>query len=183
MVGGGPDAGKSTVARILVRRYGLGLYSLDKRGQAHLKRLATGAGADSGADSATYLRVLDTSPAGRLAELEPAGHVDWTRRFARDRLPLLLEDLRDFRRPRPILAEGAGLLPELVKPLLTTKYRAIWLVPSDSFIRSNWERSKKRFVAWQAVDPAQAKRDLMAIDRCTGIQHHYRWSLRRNRRW
>ena len=64
-LGGAPDAGKSTVARLLTRRYGLGFYSLDKRGQAHLERLAA-------ASLATYQKVLDTSPAERLAELEPA---------------------------------------------------------------------------------------------------------------
>lgn len=38
--------------------------------------------------------------------------------FARDRFPLLLEDLIGFEGPRPILVEGAGLLPELIKPHL-----------------------------------------------------------------
>jgi len=164
-LGGGPDAGKSTAGRILVRRHGLGFYSLDKQGQAHLQRLAAGSGAESAAESATYQKVLEASPAERLAELEPAEHVDWTWTFARDRFPLLLEDLRKFEGPRPILAEGVGLLPELVKPLLTTTRQAIWLAPGEAFIQANWGRSKKRFLARQTADPAQAKRDLMAVDR------------------
>ncbi|HSG17394.1 MAG TPA: hypothetical protein VLE70_13860 [Anaerolineae bacterium] len=41
-LGGGPDVGKSTADQILVRRYGLGFYSPDKRGQAHLGRLVAG---------------------------------------------------------------------------------------------------------------------------------------------
>jgi hypothetical protein len=120
--------------------------------------------AESAAESATYQKVLDASPAERLAEFEPAGHVDWTWTFARDRFPLLLEDLRKFEGPRPILAEGVGLLPELVKPLLTTKRQAIWLAPSEAFIQANWGRSKKRFLARQTADPARAKRDLLTID-------------------
>ena len=156
-LGGGPDAGKTTVARILVHRYGLGFYSLDKQGQAHLKQLA--------ARSAAYQKVLDTSPAERLAELEPAGHVAWTWEFARDRFLLLVEDLQKFDGPRPILVEGVGLLPELVEPLLASKRQAIWLAPSESFILANWGRSKKRFLARQTADPARAKRDLLTIDR------------------
>ncbi|UCG24785.1 MAG: hypothetical protein JSW55_01960 [Chloroflexota bacterium] len=159
-LGGGPDAGKSTAARILVRRYGLGFYSLDKRGQTHLERLAAG----SGAGSATYREVLDTSPVERLAALAPAAHVDWAWTFAHDRFPLLLEELRSFQGPRPLLAEGAGVLPELVAPLLTSKQQAIWLVPSETFVQANWGRSKKRFLARQMADPARAKRDLLTID-------------------
>ena len=155
-LGGGPDAGKTTVARILVHRYGLGFYSLDKQGQAHLKRLA--------ARSAAYQKVLDTSPAERLAELAPPEHVSWTWDFAHDRFPLLLEDLQKLEGPRPILVEGAGLLPELVAPLLTTKRQAIWLVPNDSFILANWGRSKKRFMARQSADPEQVKGDLITVD-------------------
>lgn len=61
-LGGGPDAGKSTVARLLTRRYRLGQYSLDKHGRAHLEQLAD-------ADPVRYQQVLKTSPVERLAEL------------------------------------------------------------------------------------------------------------------
>ncbi len=52
--------------------WGLGFYSHDKRGQAHLERLAADSVAGAAASLATYQKVLDTSPAERLAELEPA---------------------------------------------------------------------------------------------------------------
>lgn len=164
-LGGAPDAGKSTVARILVRRYGLGFYSLDKREQAHLARLAAGADAGSAAAPATYQGVLDTTPVERLAELAPAEHLAWSWTFARDRFPFLLEDLRAFQGLFPILVEGVGLLPNLVTPLLKTARQAIWLVPAEAFAQANWERSKKHFLARQTADPDRARRDLMALDR------------------
>ncbi len=159
-LGGGPDAGKTSVARILTRRHGLGFYSLDKQGQVHLGQLAAGAAADP----ATYRQVLASSPAERLVELEPFEHVAWAWTFARDRFPLLLEDLRGFSGPTPILVEGVTLLPELIKPLLTTLRQAIWLIPTESFIQANWSRSKKRFLARRTTDPDQARRNLLAID-------------------
>lgn len=85
--------------------------------------------------------------------------------FARQRFPLLLKDLQGFEGRGPILVEGAGLLPELVKPLLSSARQAMWLIPTEPFIVANWDRSKKRFLARQAADPAQARHALMTVDR------------------
>lgn len=160
-LGGGPDAGKTTVARTLTQRYELRFYSLDKQGQAHLEQLAAG----EAAASAKYQEVLASSPSERLVELTPAEHVAWTWAFARDRFPLLLEDLRAFKGAAPVLVEGVALLPGLIKPLLATMRQAIWLIPTQAFMQANWSRSKKRFLTRRAADPDRARSDLLAIDR------------------
>ena len=96
--------------------------------------------------------------------MSPVEHLEWSLAFDQDRFPFLLSDLRKFEGPRPVLVEGAGLRPSLIKPLLISARQAIWLIPIEAFIKSNWARSKKRFLAQQTADPWEAKRNLIALD-------------------
>ena len=53
----------------------------------------------------------------------------WTGRFR-----FVLEDLLSLPGHPPIVAEGAGLFPEIVQPLLSRPRQAIWLVASPTFL-------------------------------------------------
>jgi 2-phosphoglycerate kinase len=105
-IGGAPWTGKSTVARLLAARHGLATYHHDDR----------------------------TRPAATPADDVPAGD-QLTAALAefRQRFERALEELRAWESPRPIVAEGRGLRPELVAPLVDSPSRMVVLVPTELF--------------------------------------------------
>lgn len=126
-LGGGQWAGKSTVARILARRCGITAYHYDYHdARGHDAR-----------------RVADRAARGEPLT-GPGPDEVWVRRtsaeMARDaleefgrRFEWTLDDLRGLVSGRPILAEGWGLRPELVAPLLDSPGRMLVMVPTEEF--------------------------------------------------
>jgi hypothetical protein len=125
-IGGAQWAGKSTVSRILATRHGLTVYHYDYHdARGHTERsLARRARA-----AARYVEpvvpdwVRRTPP--ELAE-------DSLATFA-ERLEFVFDDLRALTGPCPVLAEGWGLRPEALAPLLDTPDRMIIMVPTEEF--------------------------------------------------
>jgi hypothetical protein len=105
-IGGAPWTGKSTVARLLAERHGLTAYHHDDRARPRSP-------------------LPDDLPAGDqlAAMMAEFGH----------RFDCALDDLRALTSPRPIVAEGRGLRPELVAPLVDSPGRMVVLVPTELF--------------------------------------------------
>jgi 2-phosphoglycerate kinase len=105
-IGGAPWTGKSTVARLLAERYDLTTYHHDYRAR----------------------------PVNALPDDVPAGD-QLTEIMAefRHRFHYALDDLRALTSPRPIVAEGRVLRPELVAPLVDSPGRMVVLVPTELF--------------------------------------------------
>jgi hypothetical protein len=158
-IGGGQWAGKSTVANLLAERHGLTTYHYDyhdARGHQDrwvARRLRAGEPTDPGDPEDRWL--------GRGPERMAAEARD---RF-RDRFDWTLDDLRALASGRPLLAEGWGLRPELVAPLLDAPRRMIVLVPTPEF-RDRQARVVPRAgaVAGRLSDPARAQRNRLARD-------------------
>jgi hypothetical protein len=94
----------------------------------------------------------------------PEAQADDLIAFYRDELEMVLEDLAGF--PGPVLAEGVGLLPELVAPLLGEETTAAFLVSTAEFRRRAYCR-RGPFVAEllaQCPDPEAAFARWMARD-------------------
>ncbi|GHO45076.1 hypothetical protein [Ktedonospora formicarum] len=159
-LGGSPCAGKSSTADFLVSRYGWRLYRCDDAYYEHCQA------PDPERDSLLY----------RLSRL--AHDALWLERSVeqqvREEYALYLEewnwivrDLQALPRDRPILVEGAALLPELVEPLLNVRSRALWMIPTGEFQRYHYSQ---RTWAWDAVrgcsDPARAFENWMQRDIC-----------------
>jgi adenylate kinase family enzyme len=156
-IGGSPCSGKSSIAALLAERYDCRRYTCDDHWTTHTER----------AEAVSHPRLYRI---GRMTWDEI-----WMRpvdELLRDNLailreewPMILHDLLALPRDRPIIAEGAALLPELVAPLLTHLHRAVWIVPTPAFQREQYgKRPWITAVLSQCRDPDRAWRNWMDRD-------------------
>ena len=122
-IGGVSCSGKTIVARILARRYGLDIYSSDDHFDRHARRpdtpeMPTPESRVQDPDTGEWRR----PPGPELADL-------WLD-YYRARFPAIVADLGDSR--MPIIAEGVDILPDLVLPRAWGR-QAVWLVPTRTF--------------------------------------------------
>jgi hypothetical protein len=165
-IGGGTDTGKTSIAQAIAHRYGLQVYHYDRNEPRHIERLINAGSA--------YWRNLVTRTAGGRWELRDADQY-WVLRapdvMAREtmaswkaRFPLVVEDLQAMPKEPMILAEGPGLFPECVYPVLGSPRQAIWLVPTEAFKRALVQQRGKPSVRAQTSDPERATENLIARD-------------------
>ena len=155
-IGGATDTGKSTIARNLAERHGLYVYHYDKTDAVHLQRLA--------ATDPEIREFNEASLDARWVDPEPEAMSQRELRSFSLRFPLVTDDLLALPEDKPIVAEGFGLLPELVQPVLSSPYQAVWLVPSESFKRDSMTRRGKPSFAGSTRDPEKARSNLLARD-------------------
>jgi hypothetical protein len=159
-IGGGQWAGKSTVARILARRYGLTAYHYDyhdARGHDDrriARRVRLGEPAHGPDPDDTW---VNTTPE-QMAAATLAGfpvRFEWA-----------LDDLRGLVSGRPVIAEGWGLRPELVAPIIDSPRRMAVMVATEEF-RQRQLRDLPRAATFsqQVSDPARGQRNRLARDR------------------
>ena len=89
--------------------------------------------------------------------------VEATTAVWRERFAMVIADLLALPATSPILAEGPGLLPADVAPLLTLSRQAIWLVPTEEFKRAT-QPKRGDGPASQTRDPVRAYDNLIALD-------------------
>lgn len=88
----------------------------------------------------------------------------------REQFPFILADLKARPQSRPVIAEGAALLPELIDHLADPPL-AIWVVPAPDFQVTHYARREWRHDVLQTcTDPEQAWRNWM--DRDIGFARH-----------
>jgi hypothetical protein len=155
-IGGGTDSGKTTISQIIAKRYGLQLYNYDRHDLPQVKRLAQ--------TSAHYRTALTASMDERWVRPEPAYLVQRALRGFRDRFPLVIEDLLALPREPMIVAEGFGLTPALLFPVLSSVRQAVWLVPTEAFKWASMQRRNKPSFRDETSDPERATRNLFRRD-------------------
>ncbi|GAA0635057.1 hypothetical protein GCM10010174_65840 [Kutzneria viridogrisea] len=147
------------MARLLAARYGLTAYHYDyhdARGHND-RRIALRARRGEPIDGPDPEQVWVHTTPERMAAATLAGFPE---RFA-----WALDDLRALTSGRPVLAEGWGLRPELVAPLLDSPRRMIVMVPTPEF-REHQARTLPRAgrLGQQLSDPVRAQRNRLARD-------------------
>jgi len=158
-IGGSQWAGKSTVARLLAARYGVTAYHYDYHdARAHndrriARRVSLGEPvADPDLDSVW----VHPSPEAMAAETLAGFPI---------RFEWALDDLRALVSGHPIIAEGWGLRPDLVAPIIDSPRRMVVMVPTEEF-RQHQLRELPRAAFGQLVsDPARAQANRIARDR------------------
>lgn len=158
-IGGATDAGKTTIAQLIAERRKLPCYHYDRYDVAHHELLAR---------ANRYVPM--TLEESWLRPTPPELLERCWQSFA-NRLPLMLEDLLAMPKDTPVLAEGFGLTPELIAPLLSDSRKAIYLFPTATFKYASMERRQK--LAGLGEQAAEARknlfiRDMLLADRLRG---------------
>ncbi len=119
-IGGGPQAGKTTLSRLLAAKWDLKIYNVDWHA----------------------VRVHDWRPTGHVAAFQrlsmderwaqpsPVDLLERSIALWQEGFAFILEDLLALPRSRTIVAEGPGAFPWCVVPLLNSARQAIFLVPT-----------------------------------------------------
>ncbi|MFH8623301.1 hypothetical protein ACH4A8_15565 [Streptomyces vietnamensis] len=159
-IGGAQWSGKTTVAEIIAEEHGLTVYHYDyhdARGHQDrriARRIALGE------------PVGDPTPDHVWVEQSPREMASETLAGFPVRFEWALDDLRALFTGRPAIAEGWGLRPELVAPLLDSPRRMVVLVPTEDF-RHHQLRTLPRAGSLNVpvTDPARAQANRIARDR------------------
>ncbi len=158
-LGGGSGAGKSSVARELVRRFGVDVLDTDAAMVDHARRLGPGR-------APLLHRFLAMSMDERWVLRDPVEMLETFHWFAEEGFELVVEDLLARPGGRVVVVEGFRLLPRLVLPLVGgVQERAVWLLPTPGFRRRAFgERGGEGDVAGRTSDPPRALENLLARD-------------------
>ena len=155
-LGGSVCSGKSTISELLASSYGLQVYHCDRHEAAHVTR--------SQPNRHPTLAATNTLTMDEHWLLPPAQQLAARSiQFHRERFEFIIEDVLAMPQDRPFLAEGFGLLPELVLPVLTDARHAIWLISRPDFLTA---MRVKRGMTVPALtsDPARARAQVIARD-------------------
>lgn len=158
-IGGAPNAGKTTLTRLLAGKYDLKIHNSDwHHVREHRGRPG---GVPAGWDELSMdERWVQPSPR-RLAEREVA---NWTARF-----PLVVEDILALPNARPIVAEGPALFPWCVAPVVRSARQAIFLIPTPELrqrvlARGNRDKPPGERIDGMTSDPERARRNIASRD-------------------
>lgn len=159
-IGGGSGAGKSTIARRIASRHGLRVYATDDAMADHARRSSPGA-------HPLLHRFMAMDMDERWVRRSPAAMLETFPWFRGEGFDMIVDDLLDLPREPAIVVEGFRLLPGLVAPLLASRARAVWLLPTPGFRATVFTRREvvtSGFLA-RTSDPERALGNLLERDR------------------
>jgi hypothetical protein len=159
-IGGGQWAGKSTVARILAVRRGLTAYHYDYHDARGHNDRRIAARVQLGQPP------TPTDPDKVWVHPSPEAMATDTIAGFPTRFEWALDDLRALVSGRPILAEGWGLRPELVAPIIDSPRRMIIMVPTEDFRRHQLRTLPRAgTLSAEVSDQERAQQNRLARDR------------------
>lgn len=156
-LGGSPCSGKSSISEILAKQFGLRVYKVDDYFDAHLKRAIS--------ENQPHLYQVGQMSWDEIWMRPVAEQVANEIAIYREQFSMILDDLRAMPDDRPILAEGAALLPDLAAPLLTRSNQALFMVPTEHFQKKTYaQRAWIQTILAQCHAPEQAFANWMDRD-------------------
>jgi hypothetical protein len=163
-IGGGQWAGKSTVATLLARRYGLTAYRHDyHNARAHWDRRYAAA-------ARAGVTLEEPTPESMYIAVTPEAAAASALEVLHQAFAWVLDDLRALVSGRPIIAEGWGLRPSLVAPILPDPRQMIVMVPTDEFRLWQSEHLDRASAPSAPVSDVElAQRNRMARDRLVAL--------------
>ena len=128
-IGGSVCSGKTSAAKDLASRYGLRIYSFDGAEPFHIYRSVP-------ERQPNLIRFMAMTMDERWVLRTPEAMAEHAlAAWSEERFPMVLDDLRHLPGSGAVIAEGAGLLPQKVAPLMTDHRCALWLVATPDCIR------------------------------------------------
>lgn len=163
VLGGSPCSGKSTLAERLCAECGLTYYQVDAAESDHMARCRP----DLHPTMAAFRRMTWEEIWMRPVELQVREEFE----FYRERFGLILEDLAELEPVRPVLLEGAGILPEFLPQYGFDTRRAVFLTPSRDFQLEHYARRDFiHTILKDCSDPAAAFANWMERDQRFGLE-------------
>jgi hypothetical protein len=144
------------VSQTIAEQYGFQLYNYDQHDLPQIERLAQ--------TFPRYRAFLSASLDERWVRPEPEELLQWHMQAFRDRFPLVMEDLLGLPGEPMVVAEGFGLTPGLLSPVLSSKRQAVWLVPTERFKWASGKRRSKPSFRDKVSDPERATRNVFRRD-------------------
>ena len=189
-IGGSPCSGKSTIAEMLVRKYELAYFRQDDYLDDYLKR-----GSDEG--HKLFQHVLSLS-SEQMWMRDPAEQCAEEFSLYETMFAYSMEDISDLATDRPIIAEGAGFLPHLMKQLPVDESHFVCVVPTRDFqittyVDREWihhylsdcRDQDQAFANWMERDALLGERVLrdaenlgyqhLVVDGSTDVDHNCAW--------
>jgi 2-phosphoglycerate kinase len=156
-IGGSPCSGKSSIADMLATRHGMSVYRCDDAFFEHQSRITQ--------ERQPIFHRLSRASCDKLWMRPVRQQVAQEIQLYREEFPLILDDLRALPADRPIVAEGAALLPELIERLNVDQRQMLWMVPTEGFQRDHYgHREWRHAVLRECHDPDQAWENWMQRD-------------------
>ena len=159
-IGGGSGAGKSTIARRIAAQHGFRVYATDDVMADHARR-------STHEDAPLLHKFMAMDMDERWVNRSPKTLLETFHWFQGEGFKLIIEDILGLPREPAIIVEGFRLLPRLVKPLLSVRDHAVWLLPTPAFrqaVVQDRGGSSWGFLA-KTTNPERALRNLLERDR------------------
>jgi 2-phosphoglycerate kinase len=156
-IGGSPCSGKSTIAARLAADYGFQVYSCDEHFPEHMKQ----------ADALHHptMHTLSQMSWDEIWMRPIEEQVETVIKIYGEEFEMILADLRTLPANRPVLAEGAALLPMLVAGLLDENSLGVWILPGPAFQRYHYsKRGWVQGILEQCSHPQEAYHNWMERD-------------------
>ncbi|HWX40038.1 MAG TPA: hypothetical protein VN345_02705 [Blastocatellia bacterium] len=158
-IGGASGAGKSTIARRVAAARGLQHYATDDVMPDHAKR--------STPECCPFLHefmAMDMDE--RWVSRSPKAMLETFHWFRGEGFSMIIEDILRLPKEPCVITDGFRLLPHLVKPLLTVRSHAVWLLPTPEFRQAvvDSRGGPKWGFLGKTSDPERALRNLLERD-------------------
>jgi 2-phosphoglycerate kinase len=161
ILGGSPCSGKSTIAERLSKEFDLHDYKVDDYEREHLAR----ADPERHPTMHTYAK-MDWD---EVWMRPPQQQVEEEFAFYWERFEMVVQDLAAYSGERPLLLEGAALLPDLLEQNGVDAQRVMFLVPTKAFQLHHYsQRPWIKQILRNCDDPEQAFENWMMRDHLFG---------------
>jgi len=161
ILAGSPCSGKSTMAQLLAAEFALPYYKVDDFEQDHMQRSRI----DRHPVMARYTAMNCNDIWMRPPALQTAELFD----FYGERWEMIVEDLQPYDPERPLLLEGAALLPDLLNETDARRENILFMVPTLEFqVQHYGKRPWIKDILQTCADPQQAFDNWMMRDHLFG---------------
>lgn len=156
-IGGSPCSGKSSIAELLTEKYGFIYYKCDDAYINHMKKCQK--------ELQPTMSRLKNMSLNDIFSRPVDQQVEETIMFYLEEFGLILDDIASIFSNKPILVEGAALLPKYVSPFMATNNHGVWIIPTPEFqVKQYTKREWIHSILQECLDPKQSFENWMNRD-------------------